>query len=396
MAISKKFALAIVFSLVPLGPLAIDVYLPSFPQMVEAFGASDSEIRQTIAIYVLALGMSQLIAGPISDKRGRKFSALLGLFLYAAGSLSVVVSESLLQLYLSRALQGVGASFTMITAMAWVRDNYQGVNAGRLLSYIGGVTSAIPTIAPLIGSGLAMFWGWTGGFYLMAILALALIVLTLLGLETKGTKSVTVDVDNTQALKCNLKNVLSSKVFRTYSLANMLSFGGVLTYVSVAPIVSMKDGEIGQVEFSVLFGVIGGMQVIASLVAPKLMALWGRQSTVLSGASLVVVAGIGLLFTANDAIYVFFAMAALGSAGFSLLSGSAISLALEPFQNCAGLASSIDGFLRMIGGALLVAISGYLDLSGIATLAVVYLLSFFALAFVVMDKKSVHSAAAVE
>ncbi len=84
MAGNKFLPLLVIFSLIPLGPLAIDIYLPSFPQMIEAFAVSDSEIRQTISIYVLALGVSQLIAGPVSDRKGRKFSAMLGLFMYAA------------------------------------------------------------------------------------------------------------------------------------------------------------------------------------------------------------------------------------------------------------------------------------------------------------------------
>ncbi len=112
MAGNKFFQLLVIFSLIPLGPLAIDVYLPSFPQMIEAFAVSESEIRQTISIYVLALGVSQLIAGPVSDRKGRKFSAMLGLIMYAAGSLLVVASSSLEMLYAARALQGVGASFT--------------------------------------------------------------------------------------------------------------------------------------------------------------------------------------------------------------------------------------------------------------------------------------------
>ncbi|MGI2178429.1 hypothetical protein [Shewanella frigidimarina] len=62
---SKILPLLVMFSLVPLGPLAIDVYLPSFPQMIDAFSATDADIKQTISIYIMALGISQLIAGPI-------------------------------------------------------------------------------------------------------------------------------------------------------------------------------------------------------------------------------------------------------------------------------------------------------------------------------------------
>ncbi|MEF1230586.1 MFS transporter, partial [Vibrio fortis] len=225
----------------------------------------------------MALGVSQLIAGPVSDRYGRKFSAMLGLLMYAAGSLLVVASSSLEMLYAARALQGVGASFTMITAMAWVRDNYEGDVAGKWLSYMGGVTSAVPTIAPLIGSGLALLWGWTGGFYLMAGLALLLFIMSAMALQSKKSVKATVDVKDTQALKCNVRDILRNRTFLVYSLTNMLSFGALLTYISVAPIVAISEGGFSQVQFSLVFGVIGGVQILASLIAPKLMKSFGRR-----------------------------------------------------------------------------------------------------------------------
>lgn len=392
MANNKILPLLVIFSLIPLGPLAIDVYLPSFPQMIESFAASDSEIRQTISIYILALGVSQLIAGPVSDRKGRKFSAMLGLFMYAAGSLLVVASSSLNMLYAARAIQGVGASFTMITAMAWIRDNYEGDAAGKWLSYMGGVTSAVPTIAPLIGSGLALFWGWTGGFYLMAGLAILLFVLSAMALKSQPSVKTTMEVEDTEALQCNVRDILSNRSFLVYSLTNMLSFSSLLTYISVAPIVAISEGGFSQVQFSVMFGIIGGVQILSSLIAPKLMKAFGRRNTVRLGTVIIVIGGVGLLFITPNATYLFFVLSALGAAGFSLLSGSATSLALESFKYCAGLATSIDGFLRMIGGALLVAISGLMGVSGISTLAAVMLLSILPVILVTLDNRIVNAA----
>lgn len=392
MASNKFFSLLVIFLLIPLGPLAIDVYLPSFPQMMDTFKASDSEIRQTISVYILALGVSQLIAGPVSDRKGRKFSAMLGLFMYALGSLFVVASSSLSFLYVARALQGIGASFTMITAMAWIRDNYEGDAAGKWLSYMGGVTSAVPTIAPLIGSALALFWGWMGGFYLMAGLALLLFVISAFALESKQKIKITIDIEDKKALSCKVRDILTSQTFLTYSLANMLSFGAILTYISVAPIVAISEGGLSQVAFSVMFGLIGGAQILASLIAPSLMKTFGRRNTVRLGASIITLSGIGLLFISSGATSLFFVLSALGAAGFSLLSGSATSLALEPFKYCAGLATSIDGFFRMIGGGLLVVISGLMGVSSITGLAFVMLLSLLSVLLVSLEnKKSLHS-----
>ncbi|GAK86027.1 putative multidrug resistance protein [Vibrio ponticus] len=383
MANSKLLPLLIIFSLVPLEPLAIDVYLPSFPQMIEVFSVTDAAMRQTISIYILVLGVSQLIAGPLSDRFGRRFSAVIGSLIYALGSLTAIYSQTIETLYFARALQGLGASFTMITAMAWVRDNYHGNQAGKLLSYIGGVTSAIPTIAPLVGSGLATALGWQGGFYMMTAIGALLALSAWVSLE-KPSKSVSNLAQNNKILTCDVKAIFGNKAFVRYSVANMLSFAGLLTYVAVAPSVAMVEAGLSQVMFSVLFGAIGGVQILFSLLAPKLIQRVGRKHTVLVGSSLTALAGIGLILFSSANIYGFFAVAAMASGGFSLMSGAAISLALEPFKNCAGLAASLDGFLRMVGGAVIVALSGWVTSDSTLSLAIVYLLSVLPILMIVL------------
>ncbi len=307
------------------------------------------------------------------------------------GSILASLSPNMEVLYIARGMQGIGASFTtMITAMAWVRDNYQGNDAGRLLSYIGGVTSAIPTIAPLIGSGLAMAWGWAGGFYIMAGLALLLMVLATVGFDSPKPVKVSVDIENTVALRCNIKDILSNKNFQVFALANLLSFGGLLTYVSVAPVVAMQQGGLSQVEFSMMFGLIGGSQILFSVIAPKVMNKLGRiDDTVLTGTIMVAMAGIGLVLMPEGEVGGFFLMAGMASGGFSLLAGAATSMALEPFQYCAGLASSIDGFLRMMGGAVLVAIASALNVDGTTALAIVYMMSLLATMVLMVRKRQI-------
>jgi len=381
----KLLPLIIIFSLVPLGPLAIDVFLPSIPQMVDFFQSTNAEIQLTISIYVLALGFSQLIAGVISDKYGRKVSILIGLALYGVGSLVVAQSPSILFLYLSRGIQGLGAAFTMVSAMAWVRDHYDGITAGKWMSYMGGITSVVPTVAPMLGSAIALAWGWTGGFYLMATIAFLIFMLTLFGIKSEIPTSVTTGIEDPSSFNCNLKDILSNKQFLTYTLSSMVSFGGLLSYVAISPIVAIKEAGFTQLTFATLFGVIGFFQIISSLMAPKLMEQLGRQQTVLFGLTIIGIGGVGLLLNDSANVYFFFVMSGLGCAGFSILIGAATSLSLESFKYCAGLATSIDGFIRMVGGALLAALASYIDFVSFDKLGVIFILSLLPFIFVSVD-----------
>ncbi len=380
----RTLPLILIFSLVPLGPLAIDIYLPSIPQMVEVFAASNSDLQLTISVYVFALGICQLIAGPVSDRFGRKASALLGLGFYVVGSLLVALSPSLGFLYLARVLQGIGASFTMVTALAWVRDNYEGEAAGRWLSYMGGITGVIPTVAPMLGGVLALAWGWQAGFIAMSGLGLVLLLLTPVALKDGGSGSRSTAEDDGK-LRCDLRAITVNQQFRIYSLANMFSFGGLLTYIATAPMVAMQEAELSEIGFATLFGIIGACQVMTSFIAPKVVSHIGQRQTVRLGLSFAVAGGIGLLLIPDGAVFAYFALAALGCGGFSLMVGTATALNLQPFKHCAGLAASIEGFLRMVGGAVIAAALGFAGLSGAMTLAIALLLTLIPLLLVWRD-----------
>lgn len=379
-------ALIVIFLLVPLGPLAIDIFLPSMPQMVDYFKSSDTNIQLTISLYVLALGLAQLIAGPVSDKYGRKISIIIGLILYGFASLAITFTQAIFYLYLFRVIQGLGAAFTMVSAMAWIRDHYDGIAAAKWLSYMGGVTSAIPTIAPVMGSLLAVYWGWFGGFYAMSLAALFIFLLALNALPSERPIILTTDTDDTEKLSCNVKDILSNRQFLTFSAANLLSFGGLLSYVAISPIVAIKEAGLTQLHFSILFGLIGAGQITASFIAPKLMHSIGRSNTVLFGLAMIILSGITLFFVEQNKVNIFFILSAFGCAGFSMISGAATSLSLEKFKYCAGLATSIDGFMRMVGGATIAAVASLMAIGSFQKLALVFTLSIVAFTLVLAWK----------
>lgn len=63
-------------------PMGIDIYLPAFPTIAEQFSVSEKQVQQTVAIFMLTVGLGQLIAGPLADRFGRKPVALTGVALY--------------------------------------------------------------------------------------------------------------------------------------------------------------------------------------------------------------------------------------------------------------------------------------------------------------------------
>lgn len=58
----QKF-LFMLLSLVLLGPLGIDLYLPTIPAIAVGLGSSEALIQSTISLFILVLGLGQVIAG---------------------------------------------------------------------------------------------------------------------------------------------------------------------------------------------------------------------------------------------------------------------------------------------------------------------------------------------
>ena len=73
-------------SLTALGPLAVDMYLPSLPAISRGLHASPGAVSVTLAAFFAGLGIGQLVYGPLSDRIGRRGPVIFGVAIYVAGA----------------------------------------------------------------------------------------------------------------------------------------------------------------------------------------------------------------------------------------------------------------------------------------------------------------------
>ena len=80
------FALTLLLAaLTALGPLSIDMYLPSLPDIGRALAAPTARVQLTISSYLIGFAVGQIIYGPFSDRYGRRPVLLVAVALYVAG-----------------------------------------------------------------------------------------------------------------------------------------------------------------------------------------------------------------------------------------------------------------------------------------------------------------------
>ncbi|CFQ50250.1 putative multidrug resistance protein [Yersinia frederiksenii] len=372
----QKF-LFLLLSLILLGPLGIDLYLPTIPAIAKGLNSSESLIQSTIALFILVLGLGQLIAGPLVDKYGRKPIAIIGIILYMLGAAMAALAVSPMMFVGSRLLQGVAVCCTAVVAFSGVRDRLNGNEAARAFGFLNGTLNIVPALAPLLGGLLAEAFGWRAPFWFLALYGLLVLILIIAFLpetrpaDTQPVKSLPIK---------NYLRILRDDRFLIFSLVNAGAMGMALTYVSLAPNVLMVGAGLSPLQFSLVFGANGFWIMAVSFFASRVIQKVGRPACLMTGSLLMALGCLGLLFgltqlsaaTQNHWL-VYMLPVASACAGLAFMMGPATSYALEPYANEAGVASALVGFVQMAGGAGLGLLAMALPIEPKLSLAIVML-----------------------
>ncbi|CNC75995.1 putative multidrug resistance protein [Yersinia frederiksenii] len=372
----QKF-LFLLLSLILLGPLGIDLYLPTIPAIAIGLNSSESLIQSTIALFILVLGLGQLIAGPLVDKYGRKPIAIIGIILYMLGAAMAALAVSPMMFVSSRLLQGVAVCCTAVVAFSGVRDRLNGNEAARAFGFLNGTLNIVPALAPLLGGLLAEAFGWRAPFWFLALYGLLVLILIIVFLpetrpaDTQPVKSLPIK---------NYLRILRDDRFLIFSLVNAGAMGMALTYVSLAPNVLMVGAGLSPLQFSLVFGANGFWIMAVSFFASRVIQKVGRPTCLMTGSVLMALGCLGLLFgltqlstATQDHWLVYMLPVASACAGLAFMMGPATSYALEPYANEAGVASALVGFVQMAGGAGLGLLAMALPIEPKLSLAIVML-----------------------
>jgi MFS transporter, DHA1 family, multidrug resistance protein len=142
------------------GPISMDLYLPVLPALTRELGASTSAAQLTVTACLLGLALGQLVAGPASDRYGRRRPLLLGVAAFVSSSLLCAAAPTIATLVAAGFVQGLAGAVGIVIAQAAGRDLYSG---GRLLRYYGRLTvlgGLAAVVGPVVGGQLAKVTRW--------------------------------------------------------------------------------------------------------------------------------------------------------------------------------------------------------------------------------------------
>ena len=129
----------------------------------------------------LAMEMAGMpVFGKLSDMYGRKRFFILGIALFIVGSILCGTAQSIVQLSLYRAIQGVGASAIMPIAFTIVWDVFPTHQRGKVSGVFGIVFGLSSILGPLLGAYITENFGWRWAFYINIPLGIAVLLLIVL------------------------------------------------------------------------------------------------------------------------------------------------------------------------------------------------------------------------
>jgi MFS transporter, DHA1 family, multidrug resistance protein len=159
-----------------IGPLALNLYLPSLPLVQSEFSAGVSAVQSTVSLALLGFGLGLVLLGPLSDRFGRRASLIGGLLLFAAGSALALLARSLPVLVAGRVLQSVGSALAYISARSVVSDVAPIADLPRAVAQVTLINVVVQAVAPLLGNGLIALGGWRSTQLASALLGMVLAV----------------------------------------------------------------------------------------------------------------------------------------------------------------------------------------------------------------------------
>lgn len=350
----QRWLIGLLMGLVTLTPMAIDIYLPSLPAMAHALGESIGALQASITLFIFAVGLGQVVIGPLADRYGRRPVALCGAMAYLAGSALGAAATSLEVFYAARIVQGLGACSASLVAFAAVRDCFSPAVGARVYSYLNGALCTVPALAPMVGGVLALHAGWRSTFVFMAVFALALAAL--LALRFEETQAKPAHRPGTLYSLPRYASIVASGRFLYFACFGMAGMAMILVFVSAAPVVLVQQLGYSELGFSAWFGANAAINIAAFFLAPAFIARYGRYTMVRVGMVALLIASalhLGAWLWAPLSAWIFMLPVAVLTVGFSLALGSGLSLALEPFADRAGTAAAVYGLFQMSGSAVI-------------------------------------------
>ncbi|MDV6281794.1 multidrug effflux MFS transporter [Rhodococcus jostii] len=335
------------------GPISMDLYLPVLPALTIELDAATSMAQLTVTACLIGLALGQLIAGPLSDRFGRRVPLYVGVVAYILTSALCAVSPSVELLIVARLVQGMAGGVGIVIAQAAGRDIYSG---GALIRFYGRLTvlgGFAAIIGPLLGGQLAKVTDWRGLFLFLAAIGVLILVAIVLDLRETLPRQLRTDGGFAQ-VGHDVRTLLSDRVFLGAVLVQGFVYAALFAYLSGATYVLQGTYGLSPQEYAFAFGLNSAGFMFFGFLAGRTSEHWSVQGTLLAGLAMCASGALGLLASGLfrlPLVAVIISLVVMVS-GVAATTPPTTTLALAGYPQIAGTASSLLGMARFAFGGV--------------------------------------------
>lgn len=390
---------------------------PAGPRIVGDLGGVEL-LSWVFTAYLLTMAVSTPIFGKISDLYGRKPVFIIGSILFLLGSVLSGISQSMEQLILFRAIQGIGAGALTPVTFTIIGDIYSIEERAKVQGWISSVWGISSLVGPLLGGYFvdSLNWRWVFGFNVPFGLLSLIFIIKYLN-ENREKRTVKIDVKGAITFTIGVTALLFSLATAGQQLAwNSPLLIGLLIVAVVSlvlffiveksaeePLVPLKLFRIRDIAYSNLAsllasalligltsylplwvqGVLGKNATMSGLVLAPMSISWmlgsvigsrwiisrGSRLTSLTGMAIIAVAACGMAFIHEGTpIYIMLIFNALYGLGFGFSFAVFTIIAQSSVHyNLRGASNALNSFVKSIGQTVAVTVFGTLINLGIVS-----------------------------
>ncbi|SNZ19358.1 multidrug effflux MFS transporter [Cohaesibacter gelatinilyticus] len=338
-------------------PLSLNMFMPSLANIADDLGTDYATITWSISGYLAITALIQLLAGPLSDRIGRRPVLLVILSCFTCASIGCALAEDTATFLLFRMFQG-GMTAGSTLSMAIVRDTRTERQAVSLIGYIGMSMALAPMLGPMLGGVLDTAFGWRAIFIFYSTAGFLLVLWCWIDLG----ETVRKDADTSAGLPRST-DLLKEPLFWTFSLCSTFSVGAFYIFLTGAPLVALSvfgvnTAELGLYIGSITLGFMSGGFMSGRFGArmPTVTLMIIGRIVACSGLTI----GLVLLAIGISSPITYFGSTIFVGIGNGLTLPGSNTGAMSVRPELAGSAAGLFGAMVVAGGALLTAVTGSL------------------------------------
>jgi MFS transporter, DHA1 family, multidrug resistance protein len=348
--------LTTLIALSALAVLPVNMFVPSLPHIASTFNADFALVNLSVAGFAVVAALTHLIAGPLSDRYGRRPVVLTAVAIFTLASIGCALAPNIGIFLMFRFMQAVVATGYSVS-LAIIKETSGTREAASKIGLVASAWAVAPMIGPTIGGVLDELFGWRASFVVFAILGAAVFVLSAVELRQTVKPPVRTFADYIYGYR----DIVRAPLYWAYTLCMAFASGTFYIFLGGAPMTVGSSLAGSTVTLGLLMGVVPAGFMTGSHLASRYSSRFPLSTMVVIGR-LLTCAGllIGLMLSLYGVTHVaaFFGPCVFIGLGNGLTMPGATAGALSIRPDLAGTAAGLTAALTLAGAAVVASSAG--------------------------------------